>query len=112
ETGEGKPLFPRIDKTKIMDDIKNKESAIRSLASEAAETRPSGRVQSATDDRRITAQGFGQHATEADAVASIAGGTPALPVQKEIGEGLIEITAFAKIVLRVGEVLSAARVPK
>src|SRR5438128_6718741 len=57
ETGEVKPLFPRIDKTKIMDDIKNKESAIRSLASEAAETRPSGTVQSATDDRRITAQG-------------------------------------------------------
>src|SRR2546425_4518661 len=98
ETGEIKPLFPRIDKAKTMEEIKNQESGVRTQGPEAAETGPSGRVQSATDDRRITAQGFGQQATEADAVASIAGGTPALPVQKEIGEGLIEITDFAKIV--------------
>src|SRR2546422_7454901 len=112
ETGEIKPLFPRIDKVKTMEEIKNQESGVRSQGSGAAETRPSGRVQGATEDRSITAQGSGQHATDADAVASIAGGTPALPVQKEIGEGLIEITDFAKIVLRVGEVLSAERIPK
>jgi len=48
-----------------------------------------------------------------------AGGTPALPVKKEalpgqneISEGLIEITDFAKIDLRVGEVRSAERIPK
>jgi len=41
-----------------------------------------------------------------------AGGTPALPVQKEIGEGLIEINDFAKIDLRVGEVRSAEHIPK
>jgi methionyl-tRNA synthetase len=69
-------------------------------------------VQGATEDRSITAQGSDQHATEADAVASSAGGTPALPVQKEIGEGLIEITDFSKIDLRVGEVRSAERIPK
>ena len=65
-----------------------------------------------TDDRSITAQGSGQHATEADAVPSTAGETPALPAKQEIGEGLIEITDFSKIDLRVGEVRSAERIPK
>jgi methionyl-tRNA synthetase len=41
-----------------------------------------------------------QHATEADAV------------KNETGDGLIEITDFAKIDLRVGEVRSAERIPK
>src|SRR6266568_3138728 len=100
ETGEIKPLFPRIDKAKTMEEIENQESGVRSQGPGAAETRPSGRV-----------QGSGQHATEADAIPSTAGETPALPAQKEIGEGLIEITDFAKIDLRVGEVRSAERIP-
>jgi len=119
ETGEIKPLFPRIDKAKTMEEIENQESGVRSQGPGAAETRPSGRVQSVTDDRSITAQGSGQHATEADAVPLTAGETPALPVKKEAlpgqnetGEGLIEITDFSKIDLRVGEVRSAERIPK
>src|SRR5439155_15642500 len=96
ETGEIKPLAPRIDKAKTMEEIENQESGVRSQQPEAAETRPSGRV-----------QGSGQHATEADAVPLTAGETPALPAKQETGEGLIEITDFSKIDLRVGEVRSA-----
>ncbi len=45
-----------------------------------------------------TAQGSGQHTTEADAVAGVA--------------NFIDITDFAKIDLRVGEVRTAERIPK
>jgi len=48
----------------------------------------------------IATIGSGQHATEADAV------------QNKTGDGLIEISDFAKIDLRVGEVRSAERIPK
>ncbi|PYS56477.1 MAG: methionine--tRNA ligase [Acidobacteria bacterium] len=113
ETGEIKPLFPRIDKLKTMEEIKQLESGARGQEPKAAETRPSGRVLSAADSpSSVTARGSGQHATEADAMPTMAGGTPALPAQKEIGEGLIEITDFSKIDLRVGEVRSAERIPK
>jgi methionyl-tRNA synthetase len=113
--GEVKGLFPRMDKTKTMDEIKQKTEG----SGAGAEARPSGR-----------AQGSGQHATEADAVPGTAatasdrgtsptireGSTPhateADAVRNEIGDGLIEITDFAKIELRVGEVRSAERIPK
>jgi methionyl-tRNA synthetase len=45
-------------------------------------------------------EGVSQHATEADAV------------KNETRDGLIEITDFAKIDLRVGEIRSAERIPK
>jgi methionyl-tRNA synthetase len=71
--GEVKPLFPRIDKTKTMEEIKSEPPAV------AGET------------------GSGQHATEADAVPGVA---------------YIDISDFAKIDLRVGEVRTAERIPK
>jgi methionyl-tRNA synthetase len=92
--GEVRPLFPRIDKGKTMDEIKGGPA---------------------------TSEGSGQHATEADAVPKVSderGTSPTvsegsgLTEPKEIGDGLIEITDFAKIDLRVGEVRSAERVPK
>jgi methionyl-tRNA synthetase len=106
EIGEVKGLFPRLDKAKIMDEI-NKGNV--------SEARPSGRP-----------AGTGQHATEADAVPRAAdrGSSPTVSegvsqhateadaVKNETGEGLIEITDFAKIDLRVGEVRSAERIPK
>ena len=107
--GEVRPLFPRIDKGKTMDEIKGGPAASEGSYS-AEEARPSGR-----------AQGSGQHATEADAVPKLSDepGTSStaregsgLAEQKEIGDGLIEITDFAKIDLRVGEVRSAERIPK
>jgi methionyl-tRNA synthetase len=112
QIGEVKGLFPRMDKTKTMDEIKQETEG----SGAGAEARQSGR-----------AQGSGQHATEADAVPGTAatasdrgtireGSTPhateADAVKNETGDGLIEITDFAKIDLRVGEVRSAERIPK
>src|SRR5256884_7224196 len=54
QIGEIKPLFPRIDKAKTMEEIRSEESGVRSQEPLAAETRPSGRV-----------QGSGEHATKA-----------------------------------------------
>lgn len=110
QIGEVKGLFPRLDKAKIMDEIKKDT---------ASEARPSG-----------TAAGSGEHATEADAVpgseaaAADRGSSPTVregvsqhateadAVKNETGDGLIEITDFAKIDLRVGEVRTAERIPK
>jgi methionyl-tRNA synthetase len=90
--GEVKPLFPRIDKAKTLDEIRN--------GSEAS----------------------GLHATEADAVADVpaAKRTKPVPPMKGATEAdavvgvanLIELEDFAKVDLRVGQVLAAERVPK
>jgi methionyl-tRNA synthetase len=92
KVGEIKPVFPRIDKVKTMDEIKNETA------------------------------GSGTHATEADAVPGASSATataPAVPVtgatEADAIVGVatfIEIGDFAKVDLRVGEVLTAARVPK
>jgi len=109
--GEVKGLFPRLDKTKIMDEIKGSASTEDAgqpnnsptvsergnspTMSEGVTTASAERVSSSA-----VSAGSGQHATEADAVLNKA------------GDGLIEITDFAKIDLRVGEVRSAERIPK
>jgi methionyl-tRNA synthetase len=99
QIGEVKPLFPRIDKAKTMEEIGNRESGVRSLEPAKAETRPSGRVQSATDSQpSVTAQGSGQDVTEAEAVPGVA--------------SYIDITDFARIDLRAGQVITAERIPK
>ena len=88
--GEVKPLFPRIDKAKTLSEIKNGlQPSV--LATEAV---PAAAVKSETAAPMT-------RATEADAVAGTEGIT-----------SFIEITDFAKVDLRVGEVLSAERVPK
>jgi methionyl-tRNA synthetase len=97
--GEVKAVFPRIDKAKTMSEIE-----------------------------KANEQQQGTHATEADAVAEapsrsetkpeppMRGATEAEAVAgAQTPEGVtqfIEITDFAKIDLRVGEVLTAERVPK
>jgi methionyl-tRNA synthetase len=98
QIGEVKPIFPRIDKAKTMEEIKEQKSELGGHESEAAETRPLGTVQTAAD-RGSVVEGSGQHATEADAGA--------------VGvANFIDITDFAKIELRVGEVRTAERIPK
>jgi methionyl-tRNA synthetase len=89
---EVKPIFPRIDKAKLMDEIKK------------------------------GAQPSGVHATEADATAAgkALDTRPEPPMTRateaEAGlagvSTLIEIGDFARVDLRVGEVLSAERLPK
>ena len=87
QIGEVKPLFPRIDKAKTMEEIKNNESGVRSHESGASGTEPTS----------TAAEHSGQHTTEADAVPGVA---------------YIDISDFAKIELRVGEVKTAERIPK
>ncbi|HEY7783466.1 MAG TPA: methionine--tRNA ligase [Pyrinomonadaceae bacterium] len=88
--GEVKPVFPRLDKAKIMAEI--------------------------MDGR----EGSGAHATEADAVPGAITETKTGPpmtgaTEADAVEGvqsLIEIGDFAKVDLRVGQVLTAERLPK
>ncbi len=83
QIGEVKPLFPRIDKAKLMSEIKSEDKP------EASQPEAVTELQQAA--------GSGQHVTEADAVPGVA---------------YIDISDFAKIDLRVGEVLTAERIPK
>ncbi len=86
------PLFPRLDKAKLMNEIQQQ------------------------------GEGSGAHATEADAVASAPPSDETKPAPPMHGAteadavagvtDFIEIGDFAKVDLRVGEVLSAERVPK
>jgi methionyl-tRNA synthetase len=85
--GEVKPLFPRLDKAKIMDEIKSEPPADRGPQAGS----PLGVVDAGGPS------GSGQHATEADAVPGVT---------------YIDITDFAKVDLRVGEVRTAERIPK
>jgi methionyl-tRNA synthetase len=98
--GEVKPLFPRIDKAKTMAEV-NSDSAVQS---------PTSNVQS----RAEREQGSGAHATAAEAVlvrtGSVSDGVPSESTSQP--EGLIDITDFTKVDLRVGEVLTAERIPK
>jgi len=90
--GEVQPVFPRVDKAKAMAEINAGE------------------------------QPSGVHSTEAEAVAAVAANVPTTqptPPMKQATEAdtvgvarLIEIDDFAKVDLRVGQVLSAERVPK
>lgn len=88
EIGEVKPLFPRIDKGKTMEEIKNPgahttEAEAVPGATSAADTKPDPPMQGAT---------------EADAVEGVT--------------SFIEIGDFAKVEMKVGEVLTATRIPK
>jgi methionyl-tRNA synthetase len=121
--GEVKPLFPRIDKVKTMAEINvGQEKGQEAGAVGRTEPGTSG------DTPRITAPpetDHGVHGTEADAVPASLGATqtqPSPPVQHATeadavpgAEGVtsfIDITDFAKVELRVGEVLTAERIPK
>ena len=98
--GDVQPVFPRIDKAKTMAEI-------------TKDTEPSAVAQGST-------QPTGVHATEADAVPAAASETTQPPPpMKHATEAdavgvtsFIEIDDFAKVDLRVGQVLSAERVPK
>lgn len=98
--GELSAIFPRLDKAKIMAEIEKENTPVGTHATEAdavpgaslsAETKPEPPVRGAT---------------EADAVP---------PAQREAAQGIVEmigIEDFVKIELRVGEILTAERVPK
>ena len=93
--GEIKPIFPRIDKAKTMAEI---NQGTEPTAIHATEADAVTRAATQADTKPAPPM---KHALEADAVAGAEGIT-----------SFIEIGDFAKVDLRVGEVLSAERVPK
>ena len=109
------PLFPRLDKAKKMAEIEK----------ELAQTATTTQSETATAQQPTTS---GAHATEADAVPGAASNVETKPAPPMRGateadavpssaapEGVvnqIEINDFAKVELRVGEVLTAERIPK
>lgn len=89
--GEVRPIFPKLDKTKIMSEITNGTEPQGAHAT-TADAVATSEVKSETSSPAPA-----QHATEADAVGVTS---------------FIEIGDFAKVDLRVGQVISAERIPK
>ncbi len=110
--GEIKPLFPRIDKTKTMTEIEEtKQPHTGTHATEA------DAVANAPITNETKPEPPMQGATEADAVAANTkdDGKTQSTSTTEADDNLahfIGIEDFAKIDLRVGEILTAERVPK
>jgi methionyl-tRNA synthetase len=96
--GEINPVFPRIDKKRTMAEIEkgNEETGTHATEADAVASAP-GREETKPAPPM-------QGATEADAV-------PGAPEAEGVAT-FIEIGDFAKVELRVGEVLTAERVPK
>lgn len=92
--GEVKPVFPRIDKGKTMAEI-TKEAEGSGVYAKEAEAVPTAGNEGKPGNKLAPPM---KGATEADAVAESA--------------SFIEIGDFAKVDLRVGQVLTAERVPK
>lgn len=90
--GEVKPVFPRLDKAKIMSEINESATGSGAHATEA------DAVQTAPDPVDTKAAPPMQGATEADAIEGV--------------RTLIDIDDFAKVDLRVGQVITAERLPK
>jgi len=139
--GEVKAIFPRIDKAKTMDEIEQKSedssqrsedrdqrSEVRDQKSEVplpGRARDAQRGSSPTVKEGLdsTTSPSGQHVTEADAVPGAAQTESKLTPPQHATEAdavpgaegvanFIDITDFTKVELRVGQVLTAARIPK
>jgi methionyl-tRNA synthetase len=87
QVGEVKPIFPKLDKRKVMDEIKNEEPT--APATEAVKA-----------------------ATAAPSNAPAAPATASAPTPAPEGIAYIGIEDFLKVELRVGEILTAEPVPK
>ena len=98
--GEVKAIFPRIDKTKTMSEITKEAGHTGAHATEADAVAGTPNA----EETKPAPPMLG--ATEADAVAGANKGAP------ESASDFIEIADFAKVDLRVGEILTAERVPK
>ncbi len=95
--GEIKPVFPRLDKKKVMNEINQAEAA--SQEARAQETKPETPVAVATETAPAAPAEAAPAATSTSAVAPE-------------GIAYIGIEDFLKVELRVGEILTAERIPK
>lgn len=83
--GEIKPIFPKLDKKKVMDEIKQEEAVSQAARTEENKEQPA----------QAPAQAAPQPASEAAAAPAY-----------------ITIDDFAKVELRTGQILTAERIPK
>src|SRR5581483_4040149 len=106
--GGVKPVFPNLDKKKIMENIKKDEEASKAArAQESAQPTTEAAAGAATADPAATNMLPPLHSlTEAKAPAA----TEAAPGPE--GVAYIGIEDFAKVELRAGEIRTAERVPK
>src|SRR6266852_5388972 len=119
QIGEVKPLFPRIDKAKTMEEITNQKSEVRSLKSEATQASIGPNSSGGLGERGISPtlrEGAADGALarplgRAQSLDAPATATEAAPGAEGVAN-LIDITDFARVELRVGEVLTAERIPK
>jgi methionyl-tRNA synthetase len=95
-----KPVFPRIEKGKVMAEIESEKAQKGVHATEADAVQGSAITAETAPEPPVT------HATEADAVPG--GGAEA----NANVVSFIEIDDFAKVDMRVGQVLTAERIPK
>jgi len=89
--GEVKPIFPKLDKQKVMDEIKQEEAASQAARTEENKEQQAGQASA--------------EATQPPAAAQAASEPAAAP-------SYITIDDFAKVELRVGQILTAERIPK
>ena len=83
--GEIKPIFPKLDKKKVMDEIKQEEAASQAARTEENKEQP---------------------------VQAPAQAPPQTVSEPEASTAYITIDDFAKVELRVGQILTAERIPK
>ena len=91
------PVFPRLDKKKVMNEINQAEAA--SQEARAQETKPETPAAVVTE-------------TAPAAAAEAAPAATSTPVAAPEGIAYIGIEDFLKVELRVGEILTAERIPK
>ncbi len=119
QIGEVKPLFPRIDKAKTMEEITNQKSEVRSQTSETTQASIGPNSSGGLGERGISPtlrEGAADGALarplgRAQSLDAPATATEAAPGAEGVAN-LIDMTDFAKVELRVGEVLTAERIPK
>ena len=119
QIGEVQPLFPRIDKAKTMEEITNQKSEVRSQTSETTQASIGPNSSGGLGERGISPtlrEGAADGALarplgRAQSLDAPATATEAAPGAEGVAN-LIDMTDFAKVELRVGEVLTAERIPK
>ncbi|MCA1817626.1 MAG: methionine--tRNA ligase, partial [Acidobacteria bacterium] len=110
-TGESVALFPRLDKNKVMAEIEKETSTPQDSPSATTRATEADAVPGSPSVAETQPQPPMLGATEADAASATSRSASAAPAAPE-GVAMIGIEEFVKIELRVGEVLTAERVPK
>ena len=110
--GEVAPVFPRIDKGKVMAEIERDMKEKEETKHSGTHATQADAVTGAAATPETKPQPPIRGATEADAVPSVAAAQSTTSEPPPGVVSLIGIEDFVKVEMRVGEILSAERVPK